>query len=418
MLLVGLAAESGLADGEVHVEHVLEGEELGEDVVQDEGHSGVGPVASVEREVANGREDRFDIGLGGGDGQGGLSELGELGDDVEGRQRLEENALRVVLGVHAGGPVVQVGLGGSIDAEQGAGGSHTGARGDAQNKTALLIDHVGQNRARDEHGGLNVDANQVTNEAIFNGIKVLGVGVANTNVVDQETDIFVRDQGLQTRVVIVRRLREINGQARRFTLASCTQDTTCNKYHQSRPMKEHGTRPHGGTKFKSALNGISVLQERIMAMLDKWHSRIMLCKTKYHVLKLVLITSSNLDWVRETIKTFHPFLYRSWAKANPMPSVAPVITIVTNPHKYQWGGCQSIRGADGREAEWNGNQISQSKCHVPAQDPGRWYFLSLEPAVSVEKTLRRTQRTAFAITKPPTAKTATRARVEQLQPCK
>ena len=218
--LVVLLAKGGCASLEMHVHHVLEGIELGVDVVEHEAHESVCPVASVDGVVSNGAHHALDVRLGGGDGESGSAELGELGDDVEGREGLEEDSVRVVLRVHAGGPVVQVRFGCRIDAEKRAGGGDGGARGDVQDQAALLIQHAGQDRTRDEHSGLDVDAHQISNQGIVNQVEVLGMGVADTYVVHEQTDIL-SNQGLtETRVIALRSLREINANASSLTLSA------------------------------------------------------------------------------------------------------------------------------------------------------------------------------------------------------
>lgn len=220
LVLLLLLAKSSVATGDVEIHDILEGVEARQDLVDGEGHDGVSPESSAELVVSDGGEDLLDVGLGSGDGEGGAAELGELGDDVEGCEGLEEDSVGVVLGVHGRSPVVQESLGGGVDGEEGAGGEEGGAGGDVQDETTLLVQHGGQDGAGDEEGGLNVDAAQVADEGIVDEVEILGVGVADTNVVDEETDVLAFQSRTQTLIISGSSVREVNAHASSLTLSA------------------------------------------------------------------------------------------------------------------------------------------------------------------------------------------------------
>ena len=196
------------------------GIEAGEDLVDEESHEGVGPVSSVDLVVSNNAESLSDVVLRSRDGEGGATELGELGDDVEGGESLEEDTIAVVLSVHGRSPVVQESLGSSIDREKRAAGEDGGTRREVQDESTLLVQHGGQDSASDEQGGLNVDAARVADEGVVNQVEVLGMGVANTNVVDEETDVLSFQGSAQTLVVSRSSIREVNANRLSLTLSA------------------------------------------------------------------------------------------------------------------------------------------------------------------------------------------------------
>ena len=215
-----LLAESSVATSDVEVHEVLVGKEAGEDLVDEDVHAGVSPETRADLEVSNGGEDLLDVGLRSRDGHGGATELGELGDNVEGGEGLEEDSVGVVLRVHGRSPVVQESLGSSIDGKKGAGGELGGTRRDVQDETTLLGQHVREDGTSDEHGGLNVDAAQVADEGIIDEMEVLGVRVADTNVVDEESNVLSVDGSAQTLVIGGSSVREINADRGRLSLSA------------------------------------------------------------------------------------------------------------------------------------------------------------------------------------------------------
>lgn len=182
-------------------------------------HDAVGPVgsASVSDTLSTTRASNFtqrssDELLGVGDGSAGTLDLGHCRGDQVRLNKLNVNSVRLHFGTQSTAPLLKEGFAARVGGQEGsrenaAEGSH------GENETTATLHHTGCNDLSDAESAHAVDGHDVL-ELLFRGLDERNRHlVAETDIVDENGDLQIRNQSLQGSKVRVLVLGEVHSKS-------------------------------------------------------------------------------------------------------------------------------------------------------------------------------------------------------------
>lgn len=213
-------AQGTLANSLVHGA-ILRHHELVErrrDRGQEPSHDTVAPVRRRAVSVGRGTTAATNLGQHGtnkgprsGDGSRSAADLGHGGGNQVSLNELHLDVVGSQLVAKSRGPLLQEGLATGVGGQQG-GGEETTERTHGQDQTAAALNHARSDELGDAQSTVAVDSDDVGHLLGGSLDKRNGDRVALADVVDENGDIQIRDEGSQGLVVLVRVAREVHRQ--------------------------------------------------------------------------------------------------------------------------------------------------------------------------------------------------------------